>query len=127
MAADQRLCGFVHRLGVQRALHMPGAAALESQRRAAIDDAIEIMAHARGMARVEIGIDGLGAEHRDRLGDEMRVQRLAQPPAVPILFKIDMGDLPAGVDAGVGAPGAMGGDRRAAESDKGRLQRLLHG
>ena len=30
---------------------------------------------------------------------------LAQSSAVPVLFKIDMGDLPAGMHTGVGAPG----------------------
>ena len=60
-------------------------------------------------------------------GDKMRVERLAQPPAVPALCEIDMRDLADGVDARVGAPGAMRGDGDAAKRDESRLQRLLHG
>ena len=42
--ADQPLRGRVHRLGVERARHAPGAAAIEREIGAAVDDAIEIVA-----------------------------------------------------------------------------------
>ena len=43
MATDKLLGGFMHGLGIERALHQPGFARINSKRRAAIDDAIKIM------------------------------------------------------------------------------------
>ena len=75
--ADQPLRGRVHRLGVERPRHPPGAAALERQAGAAVDDAVEIVPLHRREARVEIVRHALGREDRDRMRPQMRVERVA--------------------------------------------------
>ena len=52
--ADEHLRRLVHGLGVERAEHAPGAHALERQRAAPVDDAIEIVARFGREARVEV-------------------------------------------------------------------------
>ena len=126
MPADERARRLLHRRGVEFALHTPGAAALEGQRRAAIDDAIEVMAHDRAAARVEMVCGPLGFEHGDGMGNEMRVDRLAQAPAPPLAFEIDMRDLPHRVNAGVGAAGAVDDEALAGQRRQRLFQRLLH-
>ena len=51
--ADEDLRRLVHGLGIEGAKHAPGAHALERQRAAPVDDAIEIMARFGPEARVE--------------------------------------------------------------------------
>ena len=67
MLADQRLCRGVHGLVVEVLGDPPDAAAIEHRRRAAIEDAIEIVAPDGREARVEIRRDGFGREDGDRL------------------------------------------------------------
>ena len=55
----------------------------------------------------------------------MGVERLAQPRPLPVPREIDMGDLPGRMDPGVGAAGAVGGDRRAAQGEHRGLERAL--
>ena len=104
--ADQALRGRVHGRGIERPRHAPGAAALEREIGAAVDDAIEIVALDRREARVEVVGDLLGREHRDRMRAQMRVERIAHGVASPVLGEIDMRDLAERMHAGVGAPGA---------------------
>ena len=96
------------------------------ERRAAIDDAIEIVAGGRAVPRVEIGAHALGAEHRHGMGMKQRVEPLAEPERVPVALKVDMRDLAPRMHAGVGAPGAMGGRARAGHREHGALQHLLN-
>ena len=58
--ADQPLRRRVHRLGIERARHAPGARALQREIGAAVDDAVEIVPLPRREARVEIVGDLLG-------------------------------------------------------------------
>ena len=104
---DKHASRLVHRLGVEPRLDPPGAAEFERERRAAIDDAIEVVARARAVARVEIGAHALGAEDRDGMGMKQRVEPLAEPERLPVALKIDMRDLAERMHARVRAPGAV--------------------
>ena len=101
-------------------------AALERERRAAIDDAIEIVAGARAVARVEIGAHALGADNRHGMGMKQRVEPLAEPERRPVALKVDMRDLAQRMHAGVRAPGAMGGHARAGHREDGAFQSFLN-
>ena len=79
--------------GIERARHAPGAAGVERQIGAAVDDAIEIMAPDRRGARVEIVGDTFGRENGDRMRAQMRIERVAHGVGIPVLREIDMGDL----------------------------------
>ena len=107
MLADETLRRDLHRRMVERLGDAPGAAALESQIGAAINDAIEIVALGRGEARVEVIRRHLGREDRNRMRPQMRVQGVAHRVGVPRLGEIEMTDLSERVHAGVGAPGAV--------------------
>src|SRR3984957_20161108 len=123
--SDQQLRRLVHRAGVERVLHKPGAAEFERERRAAVDDAIEVIATNRAAPRVEAVHGRFDLEHRDRTSDEMVVDRLAQAPCAPFPAKIDMRDLPARMHARVGASGAVNGYRLPGQREKGLFEDLL--
>ena len=123
--ADQRLRGVVHRRGVEARLHPPGAAAIERERRAAVDDAIEIVAGAGAASGVEIGVHALGLENRDRMGMKQRVETLAEAERLPCAFKVDMRDLAQRMHAGVGAPRAVGDRALGGHREQRVLERLL--
>ncbi len=53
--AGEHLRRLVHGFSVEGAEHAPGAIALERERAAAVDDAVEIMAGFGRKARIEIG------------------------------------------------------------------------
>ena len=116
MLADQPLRGGMHRRGVERARHAPGAVLLECQVGAAIDDAIEIVALDRREARIEIRRAAFRGEHRDRLRPQMEIDRVAHIVGIPLLGEIDMRDLTERVHAGIGASGAEDGDALAGKS-----------
>ena len=127
MPADQALRRLVHGVGVERALDQPGAARVERQRRAAVDDAIEIMPRVRRKARIEI------VRRRARAGrmatgcrPHMGVERVAQHIGAPDAGQIDMADLARGVDAGVGAPGAAHAAGSPHRARKRALDHFLH-
>ncbi len=122
---DQRLRGLVHRRGVEGGFHSPGAAALERERRAAVDDAIEIMARAGAAPGVETGLRRFGFDDRDGVRLKQRVEPLAEPERLPVALEVDMRDLAQRMDAGVGAPRAVGGRMLAGHGEKGALERLL--
>ncbi len=123
--ADERPRRRVHRLGVEAGLHPPGRAALEGERRAAIDDAIEIVASGRAMARVEIGVHALGAENRHGMRMDERIEPLAQAERLPVALEVDMRDLAQSMHASVRAPRAMGGRARAGHRGERALQNFL--
>ncbi len=126
MAAEKQLRRLVHGFGVERRPDMPGAAAIDRERRAPVDDAIAIGAAARRPAGVEIVGNALDAEHGDRRRPHMVVEgadyleRLIRPP------EIEMGGLADRVDAGIGTAGAVDDDRLAAEALDGGFQDFLH-
>ena len=107
MLADQALRGSVHRCGIERTRHAPGAAGVDRQIGAAVDDAIEIVTLDRRGAGVEIIRRAFGGEHRHRMRAQMRVERVAHGVGVPVLGQIDVGDLAARVHAGIGTAGAL--------------------
>jgi hypothetical protein len=107
-------------------LQPPRATALEGERRAPIDDAIEIVASFRAVARVEIGAHALGAEHRHRMGLNKRVEPLAEAKRGPLALKVDMRDLAPRMHAGVRAPGTLSGHARAGHREQSALQNLLN-
>ena len=122
---DERARRRAHRLGVEARLHPPGRAALEGEGRAAIDDAIEIVASFRAVARVEIGAHALDADNRHRMGMDERIEPLAQAERVPVALKVDMRDLAQRMHASVRAPRAMSGYARAGHRSEGALQNFL--
>ncbi len=99
---------------------------IERQIGAAVDDPIEIMALDRREARIEIGRHLFRREHGDRLRPQMEIDRVAHIIGVPILGKIDMGDLAERMHAGIGAPGAEHGDAFAGKSRDRFGQHALH-
>ena len=107
--ADEHARGLVHGLGVEPRLHPPGAAALEGQGSAAIDDAIEVVAGGSAAPGVETGADALGAENRHRMRLKQRIEPLAQAERIPVALKLDMRDLAQRMHASVRAARAMGG------------------
>ena len=126
MPPDQRLRGLVHRRGVEGGLHPPGAAALERERRAAVDDAIEIMARAGAAPGVETGLRRFRFDDRDRVRLKQRVEPLAEPERLPVALEVDMRDLAQRMDARVGAPRAVGDRALSRHGEQGVLQRLLN-
>ena len=125
--ADEALRRDMHRRGVERLGDAPGAAALEGQIGAAIDDAIEIVPLDRGEARVEAVRRPLGLEDRNRMRTQMRVQGVAHRVFLPLLGEIEMTDLPERMHAGVGAPGAVHAHLLPAERLDRGCQHALHG
>src|ERR1700733_4707998 len=79
----------VHGLGIEAWLHPPGASALDGQRGAAIDDAIEIMAGACAAPGVEIRAHALGADDGHGMGMKQRVEALAEPERLPVALKAE--------------------------------------
>ncbi len=112
VVADQGLRRGLHRLGVEGVDDMPDPAALEHRRWATGEDAVEIVAAGGQEAGVEIGRRERGLQHRDMRADEM-VERVAQLVASERLIEIEMRDLAEGVDAGIGAAGAVHRDALA--------------
>ena len=124
--ADEPLRRRMHRRGVERARHAPGAAALEREIGAPVDDAIEIMPLRAEKRASKSSAHPLGGQHRDRMRPQMRVERIAHRVGVPVLGEIDMRHLAERMHAGIGAAGALHRDRLAAEGLDRRGQRALH-
>ena len=97
----------MHRRDVERLGDAPGAAALNGQARAAIDDAIEIVPLDRRKARVEAVRRPLGLEDGNRMRPQMRVQGVAHRVFLPLFGEIEVTDLAERMYAGVGAPCAV--------------------
>ena len=125
VAPDQNAGGRVHGRRVEPRLHPPGLSAFERQRRAAIGDAIAIVAGARAAPRVEIFAHALNAENRHGMGMKQRIEPLAEPERRPVALEIDMRDLAQSVDASVSAPRAMRDRTLSRHGEDRALQRLL--
>ena len=65
--------------------------------------------------------------HSDGVGLEMVIDRIAHLIGGQILFQIHMGDLPEGMDTGIGAPCAIDLARSAIEPGRRSLERALNG
>ena len=126
MLADQSLGRRVHRLGVEAGRHVPDPAGIEHRRRPTIEDPVEVVALHRREAGVEVVRHRLGREHRDRRRAEMGVDGVAHRVGGPVAAEVEMGDLAEGVDAGVGAPGALDHHRLAGEGADRLFEGLLH-
>ena len=125
MPADQRPGGFVHGLGIERWLHAPGAAALQSQGGPPVDDAIAIVPGGGAVSGVEIVRGALDLENRDRTGNEMRVQPFAEPKRIPVALKVDVRDLAHRMYARIGAAGPVHAGALAAKGEKRVFQHFL--
>ncbi len=117
----------VHGLVVEALGNPPDAAAVDDRRRSAIEQAIEVVAPDRRETGIEIIADGFGREDGDGLAPQMGVEGVAHRVGRPVADKVDMGDLTEGMDAGVGAPGALDHDRLAAKGGDRLFDRLLYG
>ena len=125
--AEQRLRGAVHRLGIERVVHMPDPVAQQRRARAAVQDAIAVGPPDRREARVpRLGRDRR-ASHGDRMRLHVKVQRVAHFVGRPVAGQVDQRHLPFRVDARVGATGDGARDGRAVRQLRRRtLQHVLH-
>jgi len=73
VAAEQHLPGFVHRPGIKRPRHPPGAVALQHQGRPPVDDAIDIAPVRRRKPRMKVGGDFLRRHNHHRAVDRAAV------------------------------------------------------
>ena len=88
--ADKRLRRVMHGGGVERMQHMPGAIAVERERAAARDDAVEIMPRGRRETGIETVRHQLAGKHAYGIGPELRVQRVAHLVSPPVLGEVEM-------------------------------------
>ena len=118
-----------HRLQRQRLCDMPGAVEFKRQRRAPVDDAVEVMPLARRHARVECLGNFFNEQHGDALTriPQMRVERLAHAERLPFPREINMRDLMRRMHAGIRAARGADARRFARKCCDRRLNRLLHG
>ena len=70
LLADQVLRARVHRVCVQRHMHMPGKPGIDCQRCAAVDDLIAIGAADRAEPRLEIRAHSFGRQYGDAMPAE---------------------------------------------------------
>ena len=126
VAPDEHRGGLLHRRLVEPPGHLPDAVRIERRRRAAVEDAVEIMPLQRRHAGAEAVGHDLGRQDGDRLGLQMRVRRVADRVGAPLLGEIEMRHLVGRVNAGIGAPGAMNPHRLAGEALDRLLDGLLH-
>src|SRR5690606_17234800 len=71
--AYEPLRGLVHGLGVEPSRHMPHLAAIQRRRRAAVEDAVEIMPRLGREARIEILWYGSSTKNGDRLANHSQM------------------------------------------------------
>ena len=90
MAPDECLGRTVHRFGIEWPGHLPGAIGIERQRRAAVGDAVEVLAAHAGKPGVPIVGHHDAIEHRDRIGAQVMVERFHQPEGLDRFLHIDV-------------------------------------
>src|SRR5205085_6576433 len=95
------------------------------QRRPAIGDPVKIAAADAGEAGVEVLIDRLGREDRDRQRPQLGVGPVGEPVRSDRLLDIDMGGHRQRMDAGIGAPRGMESHLLMADRPDRLLDRLL--
>ncbi len=68
MFANKVLGSLVHGIMIQWCFHCPGTLAFQSQRRAAVDDTIKVVAFNRIKTRIKFGCHSITAQHSYRIG-----------------------------------------------------------
>lgn len=128
VVANEALGREMHEGCIQRLRHVPHPLGVERGGRAAVEDAIEIVACLGGEAGVEIVGDGLSLEHGEAgvHQAQMRVKRVAHGARLPRFGEIHMGDLTKRVHTGVGAAGRLDIRRAAAKGGERRHQIARH-
>ena len=126
MRADQMLGGGVHGFHIKRLIDAPDLTAGQGEGRAPCVQAVDIAAPVSLEAGVKLVRDAHRLDHRNGVGFEMMIDRVAHLVGGEILFKIHMGDLTEGMDAGIGPPCAIDLARAAIELGGGGFQRALH-
>ena len=124
--ADQELRRRMHGLGIQLGRDMPDLAGFQRRRAAAVQDAEQIMPRRGGKAGMEFAVRLGGVQHRDRIGPQVIVQRIAHLARLEGLFQIEMRHLAQGMHPGIGAAGAGHRHALAGEFLDRRFQRALH-
>ena len=105
MVADEALGGLRHDGGIEGTHHLPGAVMLQGERRAAVDDPIDIVAAGGREARMKGRLGLAGCENGDRERPQMGVERIPEPVAGPASLQVGVGNLPEGMDPAVGPSG----------------------
>ena len=126
VAADEHLCGLVHRGFIERTWHAPSAVDVECEVSAAIANAIAIVPLDGRKARIEIWRDVVRVKHGDGMWTQVCVEGVAHGAVIPVLGKIDMRDLAERVHAGIGAAGALNGGALSRECRNRVHQGALH-
>ena len=126
MFSDERLGGVIHRLCIQVMHDMPHFAFVQHRRRAAHQDAIEIMPPGGGESRVKIWRRNGSIKHRNRRRSHKMIQRIAYAPRGKFLLKIEMRHLAQRMHARIGAAGPVHGDAFAGKLLDRVLQRALN-
>ena len=102
VAADQHLCGAVHRVGIESGSDAPCLARIEGERRAAIYDAIFIMACKTRKSCVKIVGDGFAGEDGNGVRAQAGVDPFYQTKGRDRAGDIHVCDHAEAVDAGIG-------------------------
>ena len=113
----------------ERAPDMQGGPSLQNRRGGAVDDHITVQLVNRAEPGMEIRIREGGFDHGNRQGAEQGVQGLRNLRPCPWLFprrQIQVNDLAARMNAGIGAPCDMDRDPLAAKGEKRLLNAVLH-
>ena len=127
VSPDKMLRARMHRLSVQTAYHMPDAVLVQHRRRAAAEDAVEIMPSRGGKPRMKIRRGDLRAQHRHIGGAQKMVQAIADLVGREIFRQIEMRHLRHGMHARIGAACAGDGRHLAGKIEDRLLQRRLDG
>ena len=126
MPADQRLRGVVHHARIERPRHMPDPIDLEAGRRAAVEDAVKIVALDGGEASAEGFRDHRRRQNGDRFRLEMGIRGVPHRVRPPFAIEVDMHHLMGGMNAGIGAAGAVDAHRLPGETSDCLLDGLLN-
>ena len=126
MGAHNQGGGLVHAIEVEGHIGMEGIAAGEHIRVGTCLHEVAVLFLLGGEAGVEGGIDLLGKEHPDVRG-QVGVERDGKLVRCHAGFRVEVGHLGPGVDAGVRAAAALEAGMLAGHLQDGLLHYLLHG
>ena len=126
MLADKELRGAMHGIDIQVLRHLPRAIAGKGERRAAIDNAIEIATPDTEKPGMPIIADDFAGIDRNGIGPQMRVYRLHQAERIDLLLNVDMAAHSQGMHACIGAPCAVQHSLFARDAANRFLDALLH-
>ena len=123
---DKNSCRLRHGISIKSVIDPPYPIALENRRRAAAQDAIDVVAFGGAEARVEAGLSDSALEHGMRARLQMKIDRFLNAKRIPVFRQIEMGHLTQGVHARVRSPCAPDADALARELHDRILKRALH-